>query len=231
LSPNMLLANKYAVVSRLGAGWEGEVYLIREVSTGIERTAKLFFPYRNQRDVTAKFYAKKLHKLRHCPIIIQYSTQEFITIDGLSVTMLVSEYVEGELLSQFIARQPNRRLSAFAALHLLHALASGMESIHASDEYHGDLHSDNVIIQRYGLSFDLKLVDFFRLGAPKKEYIRNDVIDLVFLFHEALGGRKHYAKHPPEVKAICCGLKHSLITKKFKHAGRLRQYIETMEWR
>lgn len=226
----MRLANKYDVVSRLGSGWEGEVYLIREYRTGIERTAKLFFPHRNKRDASAKFYATKLHKLRHCPIIIQYSTQDIIEVKGLKVTMLVSEYVEGELLSEFIARQPGKRLGAFTALHLLHALATGMQSIHAQGEYHGDLHSNNVIIRRYGLSFDLKLVDFFRLDSARSECIQYDVIDLVHLFYEALGGQKHYAKQPQEVKAICCGLKRTLIVKKFKNAGRLRQYIETMEW-
>ena len=38
-----LLAGKYEVVARLGAGWEGEVYLVREKGTGIERTAKSSF--------------------------------------------------------------------------------------------------------------------------------------------------------------------------------------------
>ena len=39
-----LIARKYEVVSHLGAGWEGEVYKIRERNTKIERAAKLFFP-------------------------------------------------------------------------------------------------------------------------------------------------------------------------------------------
>ena len=40
LAPGRTLARKYEVVSRLGGGWEGEVYRIREKSTGIERAAK-----------------------------------------------------------------------------------------------------------------------------------------------------------------------------------------------
>lgn len=142
LAPGRILARKYEVLSLLGAGWEGEVYLIREVATGIERTAKLFFPQRNERDKNALFYAKKLHKLRHCPIVIQYSARDSITVRGEPVTLLISEYVEGELLSQFIMRQRGKRLSAYQSLHLLHALAGGMETIHDMGEYHGDLHSD-----------------------------------------------------------------------------------------
>ena len=37
-------ARKYKVLSMLGRGWEGEVYKIKEVTTNIERAAKIFFP-------------------------------------------------------------------------------------------------------------------------------------------------------------------------------------------
>ena len=93
LAPGRVLARKYEVLNLLGAGWEGEVYLIRELATGIERTAKIFFPQRNIKDKNVKFYAKKLHKLRHCPIVIQYNAQDHITVKGLPVTILISEYV------------------------------------------------------------------------------------------------------------------------------------------
>ena len=230
LAPGRILARKYEVLSLLGAGWEGEVYLIREVATGIERTAKLFFPQRNERDKNALFYAKKLHKLRHCPIVIQYSARDTITVRGEPVTLLISEYVEGELLSQFFARQRGKRVTAYQSLHLLHALACGMENIHDMGEYHGDLHSDNIIVQRYGLQFDLKLVDLFHLGAPTKEHIRTDTVDMIHILYEALGGQKYYAQQPPEIKAIINGLKRSLILKKFKTGGELRRYLETMQW-
>ncbi|MDD3519358.1 MAG: protein kinase, partial [Chromatiales bacterium] len=150
-NPGRRLAGKYEVIDRLGAGWEGEVYRVVECATGIERTAKFFFPQRNLRDRAARFYARKLHALRQCPIVIQYYTQEHISYRGTPVTFLVSEYVEGELLSAFLGRQPHRRLSPFQALHLLHALARGIECIHHLREYHGDLHADNIIVSRYGL--------------------------------------------------------------------------------
>jgi hypothetical protein len=50
------------------------------------------------------------------------------------------------------------------------------------------------------------------------------------MFYDALGGQKHYARQPAEVKAICCGLKRSLIIQKFRTAGHLRRYLESMEW-
>jgi len=230
LLPGRVIAKKYEIRSLLGAGWESEVYLVRELATGIERTAKFFFPQRNLRDRALKFYARKLHKLRKCPFIIQYSTQDTIIFRKYPISFLVSEFVEGELLSEYLERQPGKRLLPFQALHLLYALARGIECIHSVGDYHGDLHTDNIIVQRVGLHFELKLLDMFHWGAPSAENIRDDVINLVRIFYDALGGQKHYAKMPTEVKSICCGLKRTQITKKFRTAGKLRKYLELMQW-
>lgn len=228
--PGRRLARKYEVVSLLGAGWEGEVYKVRERGTGIERAAKFFFPQRNRHERATQFYARKLNKLRHCPIVIQYHTQETIWYHGMRITFLVSEYVEGELLTRFLSRQPGRRLAPFEGLHLLYALASGVERIHRQREYHGDLHPDNVIVRKRGIGFEVKLVDMYHWGPPSAENIRNDVCDLVRLFYDAIGGQKRYARHAPEIRGICCGLKRSLILQKFRTAGQLREHLETMPW-
>jgi tRNA A-37 threonylcarbamoyl transferase component Bud32 len=230
LQPGRTLARKYEVIELLGSGWEGEVYLVRELSTGIERTAKLFFPQRNHNNKSILFYAKKLHKLRHCPIVIHYNAQEMIQVKGHNVNFLISEYVEGELLSEFIKRQPGKRLTPFQGIHLLHALAAGLECIHAMGEYHGDLHMGNIIVQSFGLGFNLKLLDFFHWKAPSKENIRYDTVDMVRILYDALGGQKYYSSQPKEIKSIINGLKHGLILKKFNSAGKLRQFLEIMTW-
>lgn len=228
--PGRVLARKYEVISRLGAGWEGEVYLVNELATDIERAAKFFYPQRNPKNRNLLFYAKKLHKLRQCNILIQYHTQEIITFKNESVSFLVSDFVEGELLSAFLKRQPGKRLDVYQALHLLHALASGMESIHHLGEYHGDLHTDNIIVTRRGIGFDCKLLDLYHWGAARKVNIHDDVVDLIRVFHETLGGKSQYAKLPKEVKAICGGLRRSLILKKFRSAGQMRDYLENFNW-
>ena len=228
--PGRRLARKYIVVSRLGAGWEGEMFKVVEESTGIERAAKFFFPHRNPRDRALRFYARKLHKLRRCPIIIQYHNQETFWYHGVRVSCLISELVEGELLSALLARQRGKRLAAFEALHLLHALAAGLDQIHRVKEYHGDLHSENVIVQRRGIAFEVKLVDFFSQGPPSAANIREDVVGLVHLLFEAIGGQKHYAAQPVEIKNICRGLRRDLIAQRFRTAGQLREHLETFDW-
>jgi tRNA A-37 threonylcarbamoyl transferase component Bud32 len=105
-----------------------------------------------------------------------------------------------------------------------------MEGIHNAREYHGDLHDRNIIVRRLGISFDLKLLDLYHYGPAKVTDLHDDVCDLVRLFYDAIGGAKLYAKHPDWVKAICRGLKRSLILQQYRTAGQLRQYLETMEW-
>ncbi len=230
-TPGTILVDKYRVIAKLGGGWEGEVYRIRELLTGIDRAAKFFYPHRNERDRAVKYYAKKLHQLRDCPILIQYVTQERMHVGGVPVTFLVSEYAEEQVLHEFLAQQPGKRLTPFEALHLLHALAQGMALIHAKREFHGDLHTGNVLVRRRGLGFDVKLVDFYNLhGYKKTEQIQDDVIGLVQILHACVGGAKHYARQPREIKEIVRGLKSSLIQKRFRSALHLRDHLEGMTW-
>lgn len=230
LEPGTLVAESYVVIERLGGGWEGEVYLVRERSTGIERTMKLFFPQRNPANRTVRLYAQKLHKLRGCPILIRYHHQEKVDHAGQTVTLLVSDYVEGEPLCEFLKRQPGRRLGFFQGLHLLHDLAVGLEPIHERREYHGDIHDENIIIRRRGLSFEVRLLDMYNLGRPGAATIRQDVHDMIRVFYDSMGGKRFYAGHPQEIKSICCGLKKSLIDRKYRNAGQLRRYLENMDW-
>jgi serine/threonine protein kinase len=229
--PGCILAGKYEVLACLGRGWESEVYKIRELNTRIERAAKIFFPHRNPNNRSAVVYAKKLHKLRSCPLLVQYHTFEKIPYNGTPLTAFISEYVEGELLADYLARLPGRRLTVFKGIHLLHGLAAGIESIHALGEYHGDLHAENVMVQRLGLTFELRLLDLFNRGRATRENRQDDICSSIRLFYDALGGRQRYAKQPRQVKAICCGLKRSLIVKKFRTATDLRLYLEAQDWR
>lgn len=230
LQPGRVLAGRYHVEARLGGGWEGEVYRVREVKTGVQRAAKLFFPHRNEKDRAMLFYATKLDRLRRCPIVIQYHHSETVRFRGEQVTCLISEFVEGELLDRFIARQPGKRLQPFEALHLLHALTTGLEQIHTAGEYHGDLHGGNVLVRRIGIDFDAKLVDFYPSGTAKRDGMREDVADLARLLYDAVGGQRHYRTQPPEIKHICCGLKRSMVVQRFPTARKLREHLETFQW-
>lgn len=228
--PGRKITSKYTVIEMMGRGYEGEVYKINEESTGITRAAKVFYPQRNVKDRAIRMLARKLHKLRDCPILIQYHNQETIQVRRTPVSVMISEFIEGEPLSDFLERQPGRRLQPFQACHLLYALVDGVADIHAKREYHGDLHTSNVMVNRFGLGFSLKLIDFYHWDTPKVENRRDDVVDMIRVFYDALGGQKRYANQPDAVKYICCGLKRTLILKKFPTAAALKNHLLSMRW-
>ncbi len=230
IPPGSVIAGKYQVIERLGGGWEGEVYRIIEMATGVECAAKIFFPVRNVKNRAARTYAKKLHALRDCHCIVKYHTQESIAWRDLSITVLISEFVEGQILSEYLSLLPGKRLTPFQGIHLLHTLASGLESIHYHGFYHGDLHAANIIVRRIGISYDLKFLDLYQRGGNKRENVADDICSAIRIFYDAVGGKKYYSKQPAQVKEICCGLKRSLILSRFRNASALRLYLENQEW-
>ena len=122
LLPGRVIARKYSIISKLGSGWEGEVYKVIENRTGLRRAAKLFKPQHNEGDRAVRFYARKLERLRDCSIVIQYHSSETIRFRGMPITCLISDHAGGEPLCDFLSRQRGGRLAPFEALHLVHAL-------------------------------------------------------------------------------------------------------------
>lgn len=224
------LGDRYVVLGRLGTGWEGEAYEVEERKTRVRRAAKLFFPHRNLRDRAVRHHARKLDRLRDCSIIVKYHHSETVVFGGLRVTALISELVEGVLLDELVRRQRGGRLPSFEALHVLHSLARGLEQVHALGEYHGDVHAGNILVRRRGAFFDTKLIDLYHWGRSSAANMREDVISLIRVLYDALGGRRRYASLPPEIKAICLGLRRDLIARRFPRAGRLREHLERFTW-
>src|SRR2546423_6654272 len=224
------VAGKNVVDRPLGSGWEGEVYVVMERFTGIRRAAKFYYPHRDPLGKAAIAYARKLDALRHCPILMQYHHQETTYVKRRKVIVVVSELVEGKKLSEFLAQQPNRCLTTFEALHVLYTLARGISPIHARGEYHGDIHDDNIMVRRHGITFDVKLLDFFDLGRPTRAKIHKDVLNLVQVFHTIVGGHKRYSSQPRVVKDIIRGQKDSLILQRFGSASDLQRHLENLQW-
>jgi serine/threonine protein kinase len=229
--PGRLLAGgKYEVVTKIGEGWESEVYMLRETQTGIESAGKFFFPHRNSKNKPANIFAQKLHKLRGCQSMVRYLTQEKIRFRGQTITFLVSDFLEGEVLSEFFLSQPGGRLRLFEGLQLLHAVASALKPIHKLKEFHGDIHADNVIVAREGVGFRVKLLDPYVWKASAKEVILDDVCNLIKIFYDSIGGAAFYGKMPKEVKTICCGLRRAQIRKNFRNCGELVEWLEKLSW-
>ena len=230
LEPGRKIGGIYIVEEKLGGGYEGEVYRVTEERTGISRTAKLFFPHRIEKDVEARKFAQKLEKLRDCSIVIQYHHAGAMKIRRHAVTCLISEYVDGMQLSSYIKSHTGKRMPPFKAIHMFYALMVGLDEIHWKNEYHGDLHSENILIKPKGVFFDLKLIDFYHRGRSNKDQRKEDIVEAISIFYEAIGGRKHYASMPPEIKSICLGQRRDSILKTFPTARHVLEHLENFEW-
>ncbi len=230
LRPGLTLGRNYYVVELLGRGWEGEVYKVEERRSGVPRAAKIFYPNRRLTPRRLQRYIQKLYKLRNCQIVTQYHHRDIARVGREQVEILVSDFMHGEVLSNYIESQPRKRLSEFEALHLLHALAAGVEQIHCLGQYHGDIHTGNVIVSRRGLGFEVCLLDFFDLGRSTQEKIQGDVFDMITVLYELIGDADGYRKCGDAIRHIVCGRKHSLIRKRFRNAGQLRVALENLEW-
>jgi serine/threonine protein kinase len=230
LHPGMTLGRNYFVVDFLGSGWEGEVYKVEERDTGILRAAKIFYDRPGLRRDQIRRYARKLYKLRQCAIVTQYHHRDVARVAGQTLPILVSDFVEGQLLEHYLRRLPHHRLPAYEALHLLHSLALGVEHIHVLGEYHADIHASNIMVRRRGIGFDLHLIDFFDLGRATRERIQNDVYQMILLFHQLLGGNEMYWKVPQGMRTLIRGRRYDLITQRYRTAGQLRVALENLEW-
>lgn len=230
LVPGRVLAKNYQVEAQLGRGYEGEVYLVRERLTGARRAAKVFYPERNEKNAAATHYAQKLERLRDCSMVIQYHHAEQVRLRGEVVSVLISEFVEGQLLPTLLAGYRARRMPVHEALCITRTIAAGLAEIHEKREYHGDLHAHNVLVRRRGVHFDVKLVDMYDRGRANRFHIQQDVCDVVRILYDLVGGQAYYASQPPVVKRICLGLKCTLISQRYPTAWHLCRHLDTFEW-
>lgn len=230
LLPGRKIGQRYLVESLIGAGTEGEVYRVREKETGILRAAKCYLPGDSATQKRAAGHVRKLHELRRCPIVLQYHHSEIITLRGHPVKVMISEFCAGRPLASWLAGQTRGRVSAYMAACIFHALVVGLETIHLAGEYHGDVHSENILVQTRGVGFDLKLIDFYEWGRNSRARQQQDIRDAVAVLHELLGGAEGYGRQPIELRRIICGMRRNKILKRFPRVTALRTYLETFAW-
>lgn len=230
LEPGKTLGRNYFVERYLGGGWEGEVYMVAERHTGVLRAAKIYYPHHKRTRAQMSRYARKLYKLRDCAIVSQYLHRDIARVGRDQVEVMVSDLAPGEMLSSFLTSQKQKRLTEFEALHLLYAIVAGVEQIHYLGEYHGDIHSNNIMVSRKGLGFEVRLLDFFDLGRSSARMVFRDVVDLINLLFEMIGGARYYPAAHPVIKGLIRGRKHNLIRERYRNAGQLRLALDNLDW-
>jgi len=142
----------YEIVSALGAGGMGEVYRARDTKLNRDVAIKVLLPaVANDPDRLARFSreAQVLASLNHPNIAHIHGLEE-----SNGVTALVMELVEGEDLSQRIARGP---MPIDEALPIARQIAEALEAAHEHGIIHRDLKPANIKVRADGT---VKVLDF-----------------------------------------------------------------------
>ena len=142
----------YEIVSVMGVGGMGEVYLARDAKLG-RRVAIKVLPdaVLGDGERVARFEreAKMLASLNHPKIAALHGLE---TTDGRH--LLIMELVEGETLAERVARGP---MPAVEALRLARQIAEALEAAHEKGIVHRDLKPANIKVTDDG---QIKVLDF-----------------------------------------------------------------------
>jgi serine/threonine-protein kinase len=157
LPGSSLLANRYRLVERLGAGgmsvvWRGfDEVLGRQVAVKVLPPSTSTDPSFRRR---LRAEAQAAARLSHPHITNVYDYGEAITVDGEPVPYVVMELVDGESLAAVLAR--SRRLPWPAAVRISSEVSAALAAAHARGIVHRDVTPANVMLTPAGA----KVVDF-----------------------------------------------------------------------
>ncbi len=154
----------YRVGQRLGGGGMGEVYLAEDTRLGRQVALKFLAPSAQRDDESRARLVREARAaslLRSPNIAVTYDLLEY----GHSL-FIAMEYVEGEVLSERVARGP---LPVREAVGIAQQVADALDEAHGQNIIHRDIKSANLILTRRGL---VKVLDFglakFEDGAEAK---------------------------------------------------------------
>jgi serine/threonine protein kinase/Tol biopolymer transport system component len=152
LAKGTLIAAKYRILTKIGAGGMGEVYRAEDLNLNRQVAIKMLpdvFAKDEERLARFQREAKVLAALNHPNIAAIYGVEE---AEGKG--FLVLELVEGETLAERLRKGP---LPLEEALEVCRQIAEGLEGAHEKSIIHRDLKPSNVKITLEG---KVKILDF-----------------------------------------------------------------------
>ncbi|MEO7086819.1 MAG: serine/threonine-protein kinase [Gemmatimonadaceae bacterium] len=153
-----LIADRYQILSMLGEGGMGRVYLAEHVRMGRKSAVKVLSPnLALAPDAISRFNreAANASRINHPNVAGIYDFGE--TDDGL--LYLAMEFVEGETLAAIIKREG--ALAPRRAAGLVKQTADALAAAHHMGIVHRDLKPDNIMVARHHDGTDwVKVVDF-----------------------------------------------------------------------
>jgi serine/threonine protein kinase/Tol biopolymer transport system component len=145
----------YQVLSLLGAGGMGEVYLAEDTQLGRKLALKLLpTQLTADADRLRRFEreARAASALNHPNIITIFEIGQ----EG-STHYIATEFIDGETLRQQIADAPGQRMKPSEAVGTAAQIAAALAAAHEAGIIHRDIKPENVMVRRDGL---VKVLDF-----------------------------------------------------------------------
>jgi eukaryotic-like serine/threonine-protein kinase len=142
----------YQILSLIGAGGMGEVYIAQDTRLGRKVALKLLpaeFTEDPERARRFEREARAASALNHPNIITIYDIEQ---VDGLH--FIVTEYVEGQTLRNLM---PATRVSMAEALEIAVQVAGALAAAHRAGIVHRDIKPENIMLREDGV---VKVVDF-----------------------------------------------------------------------
>ncbi len=163
----------YRILSRIGAGGMGEVWLARD--TKLDRNVALkFLPtqFTSDSDRLQRFVreAKAASALNHPNIITIYEIGEAETAEG-KTHFIATEFIEGQTLRQVLA---NEELSLKKALDIASQTAAALDAAHHEGIIHRDIKPENIMVRPDGL---VKVLDFGLAKLDARRSLPEDSVD------------------------------------------------------
>jgi serine/threonine protein kinase len=217
---------RYEVRERIGAGWEGVSYRVRDRLDGRDKGLKFITNVKRRKAILNQ--ARVLVRLHH-PNIINYYTVDRGDVGGESTYFLLTEYLEGPRLSQVIQRHFRRDAGppVFYGLRIFTQICRGMAYVHDQRIVHDDLHVDNIILTGDPAYPVPKLFDFWGSFTARPEGGKAfDLRCAGLVLFEIMTGEEDYRVGaldglPPEVAAI--------IRRSFARNRPFRSFYEVLE--
>src|SRR5258705_10462967 len=161
LSPDSILSH-YRILSKIGAGGMGEVYLAQDTSELGRTVALKILPFAvaQDKDRLQRFTqeARTVSNLNHPNILTVY---EFGQSD--SGSFIATEYIDGVPLRQHLS---SRRLKLIDVLDVTIQIVAALNAAHEAGITHRDLKPENVMVRKDHI---VKILDFglAKLSDPK----------------------------------------------------------------
>ncbi|WP_433718206.1 serine/threonine-protein kinase [Actinoplanes sp. CA-051413] len=220
LHAGLRLGDRYRLDARIGAGGMGEVWRAVDEVLGRVVAVKAMLPgVADQPDFAKRFLveAKAMASVNHPAVASIHDYGR-----GAGITYLVMEFIDGESLSQLLAREG--RLDPVTTMRLVAQAADGLEAVHERGIVHRDIKPANLLVRRNGA---LLITDFgisrtedgtqltasgAVLGTPtylSPEQVlgqpatgRSDIYSLGLAAYECLAGRRPFEGDNPYAVAL-----------------------------